>query len=103
MPRTDAGVHCKHGRTLFEYHGRITTSEPDWISESALVVETPRWCIASDAKNSRIDDRSTARPSAPRQNGVVPPPFNCSSHLALVVAEMTSATEMARPSIAMTS
>ena len=32
--------------------------------------------IASDAKNSLIEDRKTARPSAPRQKGVCPAPFN---------------------------
>ena len=31
--------------------------------------------IASDAKNSLIEDRKTARPSAPRQKGVCPAPF----------------------------
>ena len=40
--------------------------------------------------------RSTARPSAPRQKGVRPPPLSCSSHRA--PSTTTSATLMARPS-----
>ena len=35
------------------------------------------WCIASDTY-SRTDERSTARSSPPRENGVVPEPFSCS-------------------------
>ena len=45
----------------------------------ARVVGTRRQCMASLARNSRTDERSTARPSAPRQKGVCPPPFSCIS------------------------
>mmetsp|Transcript_13321 Transcript_13321/g.56309 ORF Transcript_13321/g.56309 Transcript_13321/m.56309 type:complete len:257 (-) Transcript_13321:617-1387(-) len=80
------------------YHGLRATSPPrDTTSDSALVVSTPSACIASDAKNSRMDDRSTARPSAPRQNGVGPPPLSCISHLS-PSGPRTSPTETARPS-----
>ena len=37
---------------------------------SARVVGTPSACSASDARNSRIDERSTARPSPMREYGV---------------------------------
>mmetsp|Transcript_47748 Transcript_47748/g.113050 ORF Transcript_47748/g.113050 Transcript_47748/m.113050 type:complete len:310 (+) Transcript_47748:538-1467(+) len=63
-----------------EYQGRRVESVWLTMRESARVVGTPSAHIASDAKNSRTDDRSTARPSAPRQNGVRPPPFSCISH-----------------------
>ena len=58
---------------------------------------TRRACIASEARNSRTLDRSTARPSPPRQNGVAPPPLSCSSHRS-PAAVSTSATLSARPS-----
>mmetsp|Transcript_33062 Transcript_33062/g.112241 ORF Transcript_33062/g.112241 Transcript_33062/m.112241 type:complete len:228 (-) Transcript_33062:611-1294(-) len=61
------------------YQGRRVVSPPETTSDKALVVSTPRKCIASDARNSRSDDRSTARPSAPRQKGVWPPPLSWSS------------------------
>mmetsp|Transcript_22435 Transcript_22435/g.89080 ORF Transcript_22435/g.89080 Transcript_22435/m.89080 type:complete len:228 (+) Transcript_22435:1144-1827(+) len=90
--RTSAGNRASRGsssvtagspeaaaRARSEYHGRLTDSEEDTTSDSARVVGTPRKCIASEARNSRIDDRSTARPSAPRQNGVRPPPLSWSS------------------------
>mmetsp|Transcript_65941 Transcript_65941/g.148834 ORF Transcript_65941/g.148834 Transcript_65941/m.148834 type:complete len:248 (-) Transcript_65941:577-1320(-) len=68
-----------------EYHGRLDFSPPappapDWTRLSARVVGTPRACMCSDARNSRTELRSTARPSAPRQKGVRPPPLSCSSH-----------------------
>mmetsp|Transcript_79549 Transcript_79549/g.221337 ORF Transcript_79549/g.221337 Transcript_79549/m.221337 type:complete len:223 (-) Transcript_79549:342-1010(-) len=99
-------------RFAAEYHGRWTVSPSDTMSDNARVVATPNECIASEARNSRIDERSTARPSAPRQNGVVPPPFSCSSQRPLAAAgstaaaepgparveTTTSAIEMARPS-----
>ena len=91
------------------YHGRRTTSPGSCETTrlSARVVSTPRWNIASDARNSRMDERSTARPSAPRQNGVGPPPLSCISHLCCVVGftnpspalePRTSPTLTARPS-----
>merc|ERR1719453_1191623 len=46
--------------------------------------------------NLRTDDRTTARPSAPRENGVVPEPFSCNSQR--LPSTTTSATEHARPS-----
>ena len=55
---------CDSGLLDGLYHGRRATSLP-WLitSERARVVEMPRACIASDARNSRMDDLSTARPS----------------------------------------
>ena len=47
----------------------------DMINDKALVLGTSRWCIASEAKNSRRLDRSTARPSALPQKGVRPAPL----------------------------
>ena len=41
-----------------------TTVSPVATRHSARVVGTPRWCIASLHRNSRTDERSTARPSA---------------------------------------
>ena len=55
------------------------TCSPVATRLSARVVGTPRWCIASLQRNSRIDDRSTARPSALREYGVGPAPLSCSS------------------------
>ena len=43
-----------------------TTFSPVVTMLRARVVGTPRWCIASLHKNSRMDDRSTAKPSAMR-------------------------------------
>jgi hypothetical protein len=60
-------------------------------------VGTPRWCIASLHRNSRIDERSTARPSALREYGVGPAPFNCSSHRS-PAALIASPSVIARPS-----
>eukprot|EP00401_Gymnodinium_catenatum_P010661 CAMPEP_0117547108 /NCGR_PEP_ID=MMETSP0784-20121206/46951_1 /TAXON_ID=39447 /ORGANISM="" /LENGTH=115 /DNA_ID=CAMNT_0005343997 /DNA_START=245 /DNA_END=588 /DNA_ORIENTATION=+ len=55
---------CRSGRGLrVPFHARATRSVPDATKESALVVGTPKACIASDARNSRTLDRSTARPS----------------------------------------
>lgn len=79
------------------YQGRATVSLFDATREMARVVETPNACMASDAKNSRTDDRSTARPSAPRQNGVGPPPLSWNSHR-LPDASSTSPSDTARPS-----
>ena len=43
---------------------------------SALVEDTPKWCVASLAINSRTHDRSTALPSKPREKGDRPAPFS---------------------------
>src|ERR1051325_4581312 len=50
---------------------RITIS-PVATKLSARVVGTPSQCIASLHRNSRSDERSTARPSAVREYGVFP-------------------------------
>mmetsp|Transcript_9604 Transcript_9604/g.17302 ORF Transcript_9604/g.17302 Transcript_9604/m.17302 type:complete len:240 (+) Transcript_9604:31-750(+) len=78
------------------YHGRWVVSSPETTSDSARVVSTPRRNIASLARNSRMEERSTARPSARRQKGVGPPPFSCISHRC--PPTVTSPTLMARPS-----
>jgi hypothetical protein len=49
-------------------HHRLAGAHQD----SARVVGTPRWCIASLHRNSRSEERSTARPSALREYGVGP-------------------------------
>jgi hypothetical protein len=46
------------------------------LTQRARVVGTDRWYIASEARNSLIDDRKTALPSKPRLNGVFPDPFS---------------------------
>eukprot|EP00965_Chrysotila_dentata_P139453 4610911-Pleurochrysis_carterae.AAC.3 len=51
------------------YHWRRTPS-PVRTTESARVVGTPSAAMASEAKNSRRADRSTARPSNPREKGL---------------------------------
>ena len=64
---------------LEEYLGLILTSPlgpPETMRLNALVVEIPRWCMASEARNSRIEERKTARPSAPLQKGVWPAPLS---------------------------
>ena len=66
-----------------EYQGRRDVSPPGpslTTRHRARVVGTPRRSIASLPRNSRTDDRNTARPSAPRQNGVCPAPLSCSSY-----------------------
>ena len=67
----------------------------DWDLE-AEQVGTPRACLNSCARNSRTLDLSTARPSAPRQYGVLPPPFSCISQR--FPLKHPSNTEIARPS-----
>jgi hypothetical protein len=54
-------------RELGEYQGRRTVSDRDTTSVSEREVVTPRACMNSCARNSRTLERSTARPSAPRQ------------------------------------
>ena len=76
-----------------EYHGRRdkSPSGPSLTTRhSARVVDTPRWCIDSLPTNSRIDDRNTARPSAPRQKGVRPRPLE----LELDAPSTTTATRV---------
>ena len=79
---TSAGSAARRGSSgeITEYQGRLDVSRPDTTSDSARVVSIPSAHIASDAKNSRTELRSTARPSPPRQKVVVPPPFSCISH-----------------------
>ena len=50
-----------------EYQGLRTVSARDITSVREREVGTPRACMNSWAKNSRTLERSTARPSAPRQ------------------------------------
>ena len=56
---------------------RTGSGEP--VTHSARVVGMPSACIASEHRNSRIDERSTARPSPMREYGVRPLPLSCSS------------------------
>src|SRR5687768_819841 len=72
-----------HGSSfvLPSYKGSLTTLESLVITDTALVVGIFKWFIASLHKNSRMDERRTARPSASQEYGVLPAPFNCSSHL----------------------
>ena len=57
---------------------RLTgSSEPTMAS--ARVVGIPKACTASLHKNSRMEERRTARPSPMREYIVFPAPFNCSS------------------------
>ncbi len=68
---------------------RVTTAAVSIVSRrtgigepttaSARVVGMPSACIASEPRNSRIDERSTARPSPMREYGVRPLPFSCTS------------------------
>ena len=48
--------------------------------KSARVVGTPRWNIASLQRNSLIEERETALPSAESRVGVIPETFSCSSN-----------------------
>ena len=67
------------GAGLPSYITSRITSSPVVTRDSARVVGTPRWCMASLHRNSRIDERRTALPSANREYGVLPEPFSCSS------------------------
>jgi hypothetical protein len=53
--------------------------------------------VASLHRNSRIDDRNTARPSAVREYGVRPAPLSCSSQRSPAPL-IVSPSVMARPS-----
>ena len=79
------------------HHARRVKRVAEATSESARVVGTPMWCIASDTRYSRTDERSTARPSPPRENGVVPEPFSCSSQRSPLASE-NSPSVAERPS-----
>src|SRR5680860_541309 len=79
-----------------EYHGRLTVSVFETYKLSDRDVGTPSACICSCARNSLTLDRRTARPSAPRQYGVRPPPFSCISQRRPLMT--ASSTEIARPS-----
>ena len=74
---------------------RITPwAEP--VMLSARVVGMPSAFIASEQRNSRIDERSTARPSPMREYGVRPAPLSCSS--IGPARPFSSPSRMARPS-----
>ncbi|MNT20653.1 hypothetical protein D3C72_1559680 [compost metagenome] len=66
------------------------------MMDSARDVGMPSAAMASEQRNSRIDERSTARPSPMREYGVAPAPFSCSSMGPCSVA--ISPSRMARPS-----
>ena len=57
----------------------LTTGSPVVTSDRARVVGTPRWNIASLHRNSLMEERNTALPSANLEYGVIPEPFNWSS------------------------
>ena len=86
---------------------RVTTAAVSTVSRktgwsepmiaSARVLGMPRACIASEHRNSRIDERSTARPSPMREYGVLPEPLSCSSH-SLPSVPRTPPSSSARPS-----
>ena len=80
-----------------EYQGRVTVSLPETKRHRARALGTRRAAMASEAKNSRMLERNTARPSPPRQYGVAPPPLSWNSQCC-PSASSTSSTEMARPS-----
>jgi len=62
------------------------------------VVDTPSACIASEHRNSRIDERSTARPSPMREYGVRPAPLSWISNDGPPAAGCHSPSSSARPS-----
>lgn len=91
------------GATRARTHADSTRSRSTGVAgremrDKERVVGTPRACMAcataqqqhssvkkqrilpSPHKNSRIEDRTTARPSALRENGVLPAPFSCTSN-----------------------
>ena len=67
-----------HQSPLSSYHERRTFS-PVATTQRARVVGIPSAAIASDARNSRTHERSTARPSKRRLKGVTPAPLSCTS------------------------
>ena len=89
--------NCADELRAAAHHARRVKRVAEATSESARVVGTPMWCIASDTRYSRTDERSTARPSPPRENGVVPEPFSCSSQRSPLASE-NSPSVAARPS-----
>ena len=46
---------------------RVTHRVSKWVTHSARELGIPRACRCSLARNSRIDERSTARPSPDRE------------------------------------
>mmetsp|Transcript_4910 Transcript_4910/g.13704 ORF Transcript_4910/g.13704 Transcript_4910/m.13704 type:complete len:218 (+) Transcript_4910:1250-1903(+) len=96
--RRSAGTSANLGSSsvISLYQGRCTVSLPETTRDRARVVSIPRLCMASEARNSRMEERRTARPSALRQKGVWPPPLSCISHLLPLTT--TSPTETALPS-----
>ena len=73
---------------------RTGASEP--VMHSARLVGMPSACMASLHRNSRMELRSTARPSPMREYGVSPAPLSCTSCGPCGVAN--SPSKMARPS-----
>ncbi|CAL8236994.1 unnamed protein product [Arctogadus glacialis] len=57
----------------------------------------PRWAMNSLARNYRMEDRSTAFPSAPLLNGVIPLPFVCNSQICFPLSTVWPRVQ-ARPS-----
>eukprot|EP00962_Isochrysis_galbana_P044732 scaffold17434_cov114-Isochrysis_galbana.AAC.4 len=92
-----SGGWSRRPRSDLPYHIRRTRCDCEATKQSARVVGIPRWCIASETRYSRMLERSTARPSPPREKGVVPPPFSCSSQR-LPLSHTTSPKPWARPS-----
>ena len=86
------------GAGLPSYRMSLMTSSPVETIDSALVVGTPRWNIASLHRNSRIDERNTAFPSANREYGVTPEPFSCNSKTPVPVSTSPSVIALPSPS-----
>ena len=56
----------KDFKRLAEASPRYRAVSPcDTTKDRARVVSMPKWCMASEAKNSRTEERKTARPSPP--------------------------------------
>jgi hypothetical protein len=84
-----------HGGGFDGLAAHLGASEP--VTHSARVVGMPRPCMASEHRNSRIELRSTARPSPMREYGVRPAPLSCNSK-ADPPGISISPSKMARPS-----
>ena len=93
------GVRCILNEVALEQlsPARLAEACEDAISEIARVVDIPNSCMASETRNSRTEERRTALPSAPRQNGVGPAPFNWNSHRR-PFGRVSSKTDIALPS-----
>lgn len=84
--------------TLPVYILSLATLELDVIRLAALDVGTPKVYMASEQRNSLIEDLSTALPSALLEYGVKPAPLSCRSINWLSYLERTSPRDIARPS-----